>query len=289
MEIGYPAMTLTAFPIEAADNADTTSGERRRFRQALIGIVSSAALHFAGALLAGLALIGIFDLFWLPSNPAPRVLIVAGVEERVVPITVTMVVEQEFATERLIAGHVAQGSDWSFELIDEALLARDDAAPLPEDSIAAKWVEQATDQSRGASTDQNLDRLDELGGRLSTISSEQAIGDIGSVLSRTMNLGERATAPAIDATELKFESSSAQLHDVRLETDEATGAERYVATLVDRHGTAIEQEMDAESGKAAYDVMQTIKKYPLLESVYRAVVMKILDRLIEPVGASQGS
>lgn len=282
-------MTLSAFAIEAADDADSTSGERRRFRQEFVGIGTSAALHFAGGLFSGLALLGIFDLLWLDSNPEPRVLIVAGVEARVEPIVVTMEPEDAFSAEKLLAEQVARGRDWSFELIDEALLNRDDAAPLPEDAIAAKWVEQALDQSRSASADQNLDRLDELGGKLSTISSEQAVGDIGSVLSRTMNLDDRATAPAIDPTERKFESSSAQLHDVRLETDEATGAERYVATLVDRHGTAIEQEMDAESGKAAYDVMQTIKKYPLLESVYRAVVMKILDRLIEPVGASQGS
>jgi hypothetical protein len=218
------------------------------------------------------------------------VLIVAGVAERVEPITVTIeAAENEFTPDRLLAEHVARGDDWSFDLIDEALLDRDAEAPLPEESIAAKWVDQATDQSRARSSDQNLDQLEELAGRLTTVSSEEAVGDIGGVLSRAMKLDERATVPAAEPTARKFETSSAQLHDVRLETDEASGSERYVATLVDRHGTSIEQEMDAESGKAAYDVMQTIKKYPLLESVYRAVVMKILDRLIEPAGGSQGS
>jgi hypothetical protein len=282
-------MTPPAVAIEAADDADVPSGDRRRIRQGLIGIGTSAAMHFVATLFVGVALLGLFDLPWLFSIPEPRVLIVAGVQERFEPITMTMAANDDFSAEKLLAEHVAKDPDWSLELIDEALLTKDAGAPLPEDSVAAKWVEQASDQSRERSTDQNLDQLDELGEKLSAVSSEEAVGDIGSVLSRAMKLDDRATAPAVDATERKFESSSAQLHDVRLETDEATGVERYVATLVDRHGTAIEQEMDAESGKQAYDVMQTIKKYPLLESVYRAVVMKILDRLIPSPGAPQGS
>jgi hypothetical protein len=283
-------MTPPAVAIDASDDADAPSGERRRARHALVGLGSSAAAHCVASLLVGVALLGLFDLFWLSSNPDPRVLIVAGVEERVEPIAVTMEApEDEFAPEKLLAEHLARGDDWSFELVDAALLADDAGAPLPEEAVAAKWVEQATDQSRERSSDENLDQLDELAERLSSVSSQEAVGDIGSVLSRAMKLEDRATAPVAQASERKFEISSAQLHDVRIETDEATGAERYVATLVDRHGTSIEQEMDAGSGKQAYDVMQTIKKYPLLESVYRAVVMKILDRLIEPTGAPQGS
>lgn len=283
-------MAPPAVAIDAVSDADFRSGERRRMRHGLIGVGTSVASHFVASLLAGIAALGLMDLFWLTSNPEPRVLIVAGVEERVEPITVTMEpAEDGFTPEKLLAEHVTRGDDWTFELVDAALLAENAEAPLPEESIAAKWVDQATDQSRARSSEQNLSELDELGERLSSLSSQEAVGDIGSVLSRAMKLDERATAPAAQEVERKFETSSAQLHDVRVETDEATGAERYVATLVDRHGTSIEQEMDAESGKAAYDVMQTIKKYPLLESVYRAVVMKILDRLIDPTGASQGS
>lgn len=285
-------MTPPAVAIDVAADADVTSGDRRRIRQSLIGVGTSGVLHFGAGLVVGVALLGLFDLPWLSAAPEPRVLIVAGVQERVEPIMVTMEADTGYSADELLAEHVRQGREWSFELIDQALLAERVDAPLPEESLAAEWVEQASDQSRERSTDANLEQLDELAGRLSAISSREAVGDIGSVLSRAMKLEERATAPAtdaVDAVERKFETSSAQLHDVRRETDEATGAERYVATLVDRHGSAIEQEMDAESGKQAYEVMQTIKKYPLLESVYRAVVMQILDRLIEPAGVPQGS
>lgn len=281
-------MTPMAVAIDAADDADVPSGDRRRIRHGLIGIGASAAWHFAASFFVGAALLGLLDLLWL-SNPEPRFLIVSAVAKRVEPVTMTLEADEESLADSPLAEHVAEGREWSIELVDQAAVAGDAEAAFPEVSIAAEWVEQATDQSRERSTDQNLDQLDELAGRLSDISSEESIGDIGSMLSRAMKLEDRATAPADGAVERKFENSSAQLHDVRLESDEATGAERYVATLVDRHGAAIEQEMDAESGKQAYEVMQTIKKYPLLESVYRAVVMKILDQLIPPVGEPQGS
>lgn len=286
---------MIASPVESLETRDDDPHRAtgRGFRQALVGLFASGAMHGFGAFACGLALLGIFDwlaIFLQPPPPPTPVVIVAAVERSDEPIDLTATVYDDRTAEEHLAEYAARGDDWSFDLVANGIEPRNAEAPLHKDSVAvqsvaAEWVEQASEQGQKRSTEENLEQLDELGERITAVSSEQAVGEIGDVLSKALNLEDRATAPAEPSSEAEprlFESASAQLHDVRLERDEASGSERYVATLVDRHGTAIEMEMDPASGKQAYDVMQTIKKYPLLESVYRAVVMKILDRLIEP-------
>ena len=279
--------------LQSREAAPAKSGARRYLLHAVAGLFASGFVHGVAAFACLLALLGIFDLLFPPPPPTAPVVIVAAVESRDEPIELTATAYDDRSAEEHLAEYAASGDDWSFDLVAQGLENRDPEAPLPTVSVAAEWVEQASEQSQERSAEENLDQLDELGQRLTDVSSEQGVGEIGAVLSKALNLEDRATAPsdapATEAEPRTFENASAQLHDVRLETDEATGTERYVATLVDRHGTAIEMEMDPASGKQAYDVMQTIKKYPLLESVYRAVVMKILDRLIEPAGGVQGS
>ena len=57
---------------------------------------------------------------------------------------------------------------------------------------------------------------------------------------------------------------------------------RYVAVLLDAEGRQMDQELETEDGEKLYRTFQLIKKNPLLEKVYRQVVMGLLDKLTQP-------
>ncbi len=45
-------------------------------------------------------------------------------------------------------------------------------------------------------------------------------------------------------------------------------------------------EMTAEEGETAYRTMQTLKKFPLAQSVYRQIAMPLLDKAAAATGPS---
>src|SRR5262245_50299868 len=118
---------MTTSPVELPEtrDADPRRADRRRFREGFTGLFASSLLHGAVSFFCVLALLGIFDLLWFLTEPPPQVVIVAGVEERIEPIELTLAADSLATAEELVAEHVTSGRDWSFELVDEAMLARD--------------------------------------------------------------------------------------------------------------------------------------------------------------------
>jgi hypothetical protein len=51
--------------------------------------------------------------------------------------------------------------------------------------------------------------------------------------------------------------------------------------MVDAQGVAREVEIDNENGQRLYKTMQLIKSNPLLEKVYRKILMGILDQVLK--------
>ena len=94
------------------------------------------------------------------------------------------------------------------------------------------------------------------------------------------NTTERATAPASAPVAGAFDFDSAQIHDVLQETGDDQKP-RYVAVLVDAQGRSLRAELEPEEGRQLYKTMSIIKKHPLLEAVYRDVVMGFLDKLAD--------
>ena len=70
------------------------------------------------------------------------------------------------------------------------------------------------------------------------------------------------------------------MHDITKLTDEQ-GVVRYVIVMIDAMGVTREVEVDAENGQRLYKTMQLIKSNPLLEKVYRNILMGILDQVLK--------
>ena len=58
------------------------------------------------------------------------------------------------------------------------------------------------------------------------------------------------------------------------------GSFKYIAIMIDSDGRTLETEMTAAEGESAYKTFELIKQNPLLERVYRGVVMSLLDKLM---------
>ena len=151
--------------------------------------------------------------------------------------------------------------------------------------IAAGFLlhEQLTrsiEASAGRSQDENLASLAELSGRLTAVSSEETVDELSGTINRLTGAQQRATQPKQGITG-EFDHSTAQPHDCRKEDLEG-GKAKYVVVMIDAAGRTQEIEVDEATGEQLYKTMQIVKSNPLLERVYRGVVMSILDKLLAP-------
>lgn len=147
--------------------------------------------------------------------------------------------------------------------------------------IVADRIQAAIKESQQLSTDEQLGRLQELTGQLNQVSSEKSIDVMAGQFQKWLGTKPRASAPAAEPVAGEFEMATAQIHDVRRE-ERAEGGFRYVAILVDAAGRELETEMAEADGESLYRVMGLIKRNPLLERVYRGIVMGVLDKMQTP-------
>lgn len=155
-----------------------------------------------------------------------------------------------------------------------------DSAFVPE-TIVRRRVERAIEEADEVGTEENLKRLDRLSGQLEKVATDQSVAELNEKLKRWLGTKPRATEPAKEPVAGPFDIATAQVHDVRREGDDKT-MYRYVAVLLDAEGRQMDQELGIEEGEQLYRTFQLIKKNPLLEKVYRQVVMGLLDKLTQP-------
>lgn len=156
----------------------------------------------------------------------------------------------------------------------------------PEETTAASsfldaQVMRAIRDSEIHSDEDNLERLRTLSGQLDDVATQESVAQVSTQISKLLGVGERATAPAKEPIAGEFDLDSAQLNDVRREMLE-DGTFKYIAILIDSAGRTQETEMPAAEGKSAFETFQLIKQNPLLERVYRGVVMSLLDKMLKP-------
>jgi hypothetical protein len=152
------------------------------------------------------------------------------------------------------------------------------ASRMPDAAVQDR-IEEAADQARQRSDQENLERLKRLGEGLNDVSSDASIDRMAGALHRMLGTKRRADQPAAEPVGGGFDFDTAQFHDVRREvTDEGTW--RYWTTLIDARGRLFEVEMSAEEGPRVYETMQRIKQNPLLERVYRKIAMPLLDQML---------
>lgn len=145
-------------------------------------------------------------------------------------------------------------------------------------SFVRRRIDQSIEQGKSQSQEENLEQLSKLGRRLSSSSNPENVDAIASFLSGVV--GDRATEPNPEMQQQPFDVDTAQIHQVRRERDDAAGEYRYLAIMIDRKGTTMELELDRESGKQLDKTMKLIESNPLLERVYRKILMGILDQAL---------
>jgi hypothetical protein len=146
------------------------------------------------------------------------------------------------------------------------------------DTIVNKQLRRSISKSSSRSLEENERELTDLGKQLSKLSNEKSVDDISSYL-QGMAGTKRATEARPPTAAKPFDPTTAQFDDVRKVTDES-GKTLFVAVLIDANGTVVEMDMDETSGAQMYRTMKLIKSNPLLEQIYRKMVMGIVDQML---------
>jgi hypothetical protein len=186
------------------------------------------------------------------------------------------------------AAQDAQASaDWADEVVDPLtmrLLTDDRNLDDSQREAASRFIEArvlaAIAQEERASPDDRFARLEELTGKLNQTASDESVQELTKKLQKWLATEERATAP-VEGVQGDFDFDTAQLHDVA-RVENPAGGFTYTSVLIDSAGRQMQAPLSAEEGENLYRVMQLIKGNPLLERVYRGVVMSLIDRLAKP-------
>ena len=127
--------------------------------------------------------------------------------------------------------------------------------------------------------EEQLTALEEKASELEKLASEESVDEISEKFHKWSNTSKRASAPAEEPVDGEFDFDTAQLHDVT-KRDLEDGSVKYLTVLVDAHGRTMDVEMTAEEGETAYRTMQTLKRFPLANQVYRQIAMPLIDQAI---------
>lgn len=144
-------------------------------------------------------------------------------------------------------------------------------------SFVQRRIEQSIEDGKRRDVQANEDKLSRLGRRLTEASNRESIDEVAKFLEGMTNT--RKQAPSTDTIPSPFDVATAQIDRVRKEVD-SEGKVRYIATLIDENGTTTELELDSVSGEQLYRTMKIIESNPLLERVYRKIVMGFLDQML---------
>ncbi len=162
---------------------------------------------------------------------------------------------------------------------------RDDENPSAVSSFLNQQLQASIRRGQQRSEETNRQRLSQLSRKLSENSSPQGVDELAGFLSGWMD--PRAGEPADGSSDKAFDVQTAQIDRVRKE-DSDSGGVRYIATMIDSSGITQEIELDRDTGEQLYKTMRLIESNPLLASVYRKIVMGILDGMLRGQASSAG-
>lgn len=215
------------------------------------------------------------------SGARPETKIVVQADVRDIPVSdveANVQLAQRGAERR---GNQERDSDW-----DPVMRSAQspEATPSAESkTFLQKQIDRSIQSSQKRSSEDNLDRLSQLSRDLRRNSRPQSIDEMAEFLGGLTS--KRVANPVDDSDSRSFEVKTAQLHDV-LKSEGTDGQAQYTAVMIDAHGVLRSVDMDAETGKQLYRTMQLIRSNPLLEQVYRKIVMGILDQVLKDVEAT---
>lgn len=150
----------------------------------------------------------------------------------------------------------------------------------PESPVVGDLVRNQLDRAQQAAASQTIDKklsdLEAAAAKLAVISNAKSVEEISQSVNKVLDVSQ---VPEVDPNALKkFDINSAQIVDVR--EDSKQGKTKYYALMEDRRGLRDEVEVDADTGQQLAKTFALIKKFPLLESLYRKTVIGLLNKML---------
>ncbi len=154
-------------------------------------------------------------------------------------------------------------------------------APTP--SIAEfvrSQVETATRETEQITDAENVVRLRQMSEKLQAISSPDSLNQLSAQFRNWIGTKERSENALPTPAQGEFDFRTAQLHDV-LRSESSSGEFSYASILIDAQGQTMKVPLTEEQGNRLYSIWELVKANPLLERVYRQIVMGLLDQMAE--------
>lgn len=154
------------------------------------------------------------------------------------------------------------------------------AAPDLEAMIRAR-LDREIDSAQQQPSEDLLHKLEQLGTNLEKVSTEVGVGEVAGMLQKSLGIKQRSSVPSSggDIPPGPFDHSTAQVESVSRSTD-PEGTVAYLAMMVDAAGHRLVVPLDEAEGKQLYETFELMKRFPLLEQVYRQVMMGLLDKML---------
>ncbi|MDO4550787.1 MAG: hypothetical protein Q4C96_06005 [Planctomycetia bacterium] len=150
-----------------------------------------------------------------------------------------------------------------------------------ETEMIRRNLENSFQQTQKRTHEENLAELDRRGEQLNKYVSAESIDKISKLIPNWLNTKTRAEHPAETPPPGIFDFDTAQFHEIhRNETED--GKFHYSATLYDAQGRTMVVDLEESEGKPLWDVFQKMKKYPLMDQIYRKIVTSLLDKATAP-------
>ena len=153
--------------------------------------------------------------------------------------------------------------------------------PPPSPDVTSNQVNNTLDRMQQEYEEkpaaEQLGVLEQKAAELEDLASEESIDEIAEKFQQWTNIQPRASAPAEEPIAGEFDFDTGQLHEVR-KVDTKDGRMQYLGVLVDARGRSLEVEMNTEEGETAYQTLETLKRFPLANRVYRQIGMALLDQ-----------
>lgn len=170
---------------------------------------------------------------------------------------------------------------WEGAIADQRpAVERDPTGQSAESTFIQRQIDRSIETGKRRSGQENLDRLSRLSQQLSQASKSESVDQMANFLGGVSKA--RAERPVENPSGKSIDVSTAQLHDV-VRTIDGEGRKYYRLILIDAEGITTEVDIDPETGEQLYRTMRLIKANPLLEKVYRKIVMGIMDSVLPKI------
>lgn len=232
---------------------------KRRLTASLWGWAASSVVHAAVVVLLVAEAIALISLSFQPAANPPEVVELAASWSRLPKATELPPV--------VVGAPISKPPE----------VKPEDSEPVSKQEIEGR-IKDAIAEADKLTPEQKLERLKMLSGQLERVSSDESLTGLVSTMNKALGTTARATQPAAEPVAGEFDFGTAQFHEVR-RTEDAKGNFKYTAVLLDAEGRTTLAELDEEEGARMYQLLELVKSSPLMEKLYRGVMMGFIDKL----------